>query len=96
MVSLRRELAESKVLLEQHTKSIDDLTYEKEALDKKKSDLEARLSGLEVEYEELLDKTIAEEEAQAQKNVDIAETITSLKVISKILMIHQLTHFWSF
>jgi kinesin family protein 5 len=73
-------LAESKVLLEQHTKSIDDLTYEKDALDKKKADLEGRLGGLEVEYEELLDKTIADEEAQAQKNVDIAETIKSLKV----------------
>ncbi|KAI8093477.1 kinesin heavy chain [Halteromyces radiatus] len=79
LVSLRRELAESKVLLDQHSKSIEDLTYEKDALDKKKSDLEARLGSLEVEYEELLDKTIAEEEAQVQKNVDIAETISTLK-----------------
>ncbi|CAO3594903.1 unnamed protein product [Absidia cylindrospora] len=79
LVSLRRELAESKVLLEQHTKSIDSLTSEKDILDKKKVDLESRLGGLEVEYEELLDKTIAEEEAQVQKNVDIAETISSLK-----------------
>ncbi|ORZ22383.1 kinesin heavy chain [Absidia repens] len=79
LVSLRRELAESKVLLEQHTKSIDSLTSEKDTLDKKKIDLESRLGGLEVEYEELLDKTIADEEAQVQKNVDIAETISSLK-----------------
>ncbi|KAI9305139.1 kinesin heavy chain [Cunninghamella echinulata] len=79
LVTLRRELAESKVLLDQHTKTIDDLRYENEALDKKKVDLEGRLAGLEVEYEELLDKTIAEEEAQVQKNEDIAETITTLK-----------------
>ncbi|ORZ20530.1 kinesin heavy chain [Absidia repens] len=79
LVSLRRELAESKVLLEQHTKSVDDLTFERNALDKKKIDLEGRLGSLEVEYEELLDKTIAEEEAQAQKNVNISDTITSLK-----------------
>ncbi|CAO3625301.1 unnamed protein product [Cunninghamella echinulata] len=79
LVTLRRELAESKVLLDQHTKTIDDLRYENETLDKKKADLEGRLAGLEVEYEELLDKTIAEEEAQVQKNEDIAETITTLK-----------------
>ncbi|CAO3592123.1 unnamed protein product [Absidia cylindrospora] len=79
LVSLRRELAESKVLLEQHTKSVDDLTFEKNALDKKKTDLEGRLGSLEVEYEELLDKTIADEEAQAQKNVNITDTVTSLK-----------------
>lgn len=65
--------------MDQHTKTIDDLRYENEALDKKKVDLEGRLAGLEVEYEELLDKTIAEEEAQVQKNEDIAETITTLK-----------------
>ncbi|ORX44926.1 kinesin heavy chain [Hesseltinella vesiculosa] len=79
LVSLRRDLAESKVLLEQHTKTIEDLTYERDALGKKKIDLEGRLSNLESEYEELLDKTIAEEEAQVQKNVDIAETISTLK-----------------
>jgi kinesin family protein 5 len=79
-VTLRRELAESKVLLEQHGKSIDDLTYEKDALNKKKLDLEGRLGSLEVEYEELLDKTIADEEAQVQKNVDMADTISGLKV----------------
>ncbi|KAI8379311.1 kinesin heavy chain [Radiomyces spectabilis] len=79
LVSLRRDLAESKVLLDQHAKTINDLTYEKEVLDKKKADLEGRLGTLEQEYEELLDKTIAEEEAAVQKNVDIAETISSLK-----------------
>lgn len=79
LVTLRRELAESKVLLDQHTKTIDDLTYENESLDKKKADLEGRLASLEVEYEELLDKTIAEEEAQVQKSENIAETISTLK-----------------
>ncbi|CAO3609666.1 unnamed protein product [Cunninghamella blakesleeana] len=79
LVTLRRELAESNVLLDQHTKTIDDLTYENESLDKKKTDLEGRLASLEVEFEELLDKTIAEEEAQVQKSENIAETISTLK-----------------
>ncbi|KAI9359349.1 kinesin heavy chain [Pilaira anomala] len=79
LVSLRRELAESKVLLDQHTKTITDLTYEKELLDKKKLDLDGRLGTLEHEFEELLDKTIAEEEVTAQKNADMEKTLSNLK-----------------
>ncbi|KAI7872873.1 kinesin heavy chain [Spinellus fusiger] len=79
LVSLRGELAESKVILEQHTKTIESLTYEKTSIEKKKTDLETRFATLEQEYEELLDKTIAEEEAAAQKNANIAETISTLK-----------------
>ncbi|KAI7866074.1 hypothetical protein BDF14DRAFT_940381 [Spinellus fusiger] len=79
LVSLRRELAESKVLLDQHTKTINNLTYEKEALDKKKTELETKFGTLEHEYEELLDKTIAEEEAQMQKSDELTDTITELK-----------------
>ena len=80
LVSLRRDLAESKVLLDQHTKTISDITHEKEALDKKKLELDGRMGTLEQEYEELLDKTIAEEEISAQKNADMEETISTLKV----------------
>ncbi|KAI9489113.1 kinesin heavy chain [Zychaea mexicana] len=79
VVALRRELAESKVLLDQHTKTINDLTYEKGAIERKKTDLEARLGTLEQEYEELLDKTIAEEEAGVKSKADIAETIAEIK-----------------
>lgn len=80
LVSLRRDLTDSRILVEQHTKTIELLTEEKGAIEKKKLDLETRCATLEQEYEELLDKTIAEEEAQVQKNEDIAETITALKV----------------
>ncbi|KAI8142851.1 kinesin heavy chain [Fennellomyces sp. T-0311] len=79
IVSLRRDLAESKVLHDQHTKTIDDLTYEKDAIERKKTDLESRLAHLEQEYEELLDKTIAEEEAGVKSKADIAETIADIK-----------------
>lgn len=80
LVSLRRDLSDSRILVEQHTKTIDLLTEEKGTIEKKKAELESRFATLEQEYEELLDKTIAEEEAQVQKNEDLAETITTLKV----------------
>jgi kinesin family protein 5 len=83
LVSLRRDLTDSRVLVEQHTKTIELLTEEKDTIEKKKLDLETRFATLEQEYEELLDKTIAEEEAQVQKNADITETITALKVKKK-------------
>jgi kinesin family protein 5 len=85
LASVRRELAESKSLLEQHSKTIDDLSNEKSSLEAKKTDLEIRLNTLEVEYEELLDKTIAEEETAEDRTVDIAETVSNLKVLGNNL-----------
>ncbi|KAK4521668.1 uncharacterized protein ATC70_004200 [Mucor velutinosus] len=79
LVALRRDLAESKILLDQHSKTITDISYEKEVLEKKKLELDAKFGHLEQEYEELLDKTIAEEEVAAQKNADMEETISTLK-----------------
>lgn len=80
LVALRRDLAESKILLDQHTKTIQEITHEKESLDKKKVELDTKFGNLEQEYEELLDKTIAEEEVAAQKNADMEQTISTLKV----------------
>ncbi|KAI8875976.1 kinesin heavy chain [Backusella circina FSU 941] len=79
LVSLRRDLAESKILLDQHTMTIQDLTQDRDTLDQKKIELESRLSHLEQEYEELLDKTINEEETVAQKNADIEDTLSTVK-----------------
>ncbi|KAI7894901.1 kinesin heavy chain [Mucor mucedo] len=79
LVSLRRDLVDSKILLDQHAKTITDITQEKEILDKRKLELDGRLGKLEKEYEELLDKTIAEEEVSAQKNADMEQTLTNLK-----------------
>lgn len=86
LVALRRDLEESKILLDQHSKSIADISHEKEALEKKKLELDAKLGYLEQEYEELLDKTIAEEEVAAQKNADMEETISTLKVCAAVYM----------
>ncbi|KAG2216279.1 hypothetical protein INT45_003910 [Circinella minor] len=80
LVSLRRELAEAKVLVEQHTKTISDLESDKDLLEKKKTELEGRFSNLEQEYEDLLDKTIADEESRPQKNNNIADTVSALKI----------------
>ncbi|CEJ04051.1 Putative Kinesin heavy chain [Rhizopus microsporus] len=77
--ALRRDLADSQILLEQHTKAIDTLQDEKQVLEKKKVELDERLKKLEQEYEELLDKTIAEEEATAKKNADIEVAISAVK-----------------
>jgi len=72
--------------LDQHSKTITDITYEKEVLEKKKLELDAKFGNLEQEYEELLDKTIAEEEVAAQKNADMEETISTLKVCTANMM----------
>ncbi|CAI2162172.1 13812_t:CDS:10 [Funneliformis geosporum] len=78
--TLRRELADSKNLVAQHEQTINELHYENEHLTRKRDELEIRLTTLELEYEELLDKTIAEEEAN--NNIDITETIAELRVSS--------------
>ncbi|KAG1450733.1 hypothetical protein G6F56_008260 [Rhizopus delemar] len=79
LVSLRRDLSDSRALVDQHTKTIEGLTDEKQTIEQRKSELEGKFANLEQEYEELLDKTIAEEEVQIQKSADMDETISALK-----------------
>ncbi|OAC98529.1 hypothetical protein MUCCIDRAFT_157422, partial [Mucor lusitanicus CBS 277.49] len=50
LVSLRRDLSDSRILVEQHTKTIDLLTEEKGTIEKKKLELEGRFATLEQEY----------------------------------------------
>ncbi|RHZ77651.1 hypothetical protein Glove_174g172 [Diversispora epigaea] len=77
LISVRHELAESKALVSTHEQTINELHQENEHLTRKRDELEYRLNSLELEYEELLDKTIAEEEAN--NNIDISETIAELR-----------------
>ncbi|CAG8439614.1 7902_t:CDS:10 [Acaulospora colombiana] len=77
LATVRRELAESKSLVATHEQTINELHNENEHLTRKRDELEIRLNALELEYEELLDKTIAEEEAN--NNIDITETIAELR-----------------
>ncbi|CAG8567315.1 5047_t:CDS:10 [Diversispora eburnea] len=78
LISVRHELAESKALVSTHEQTINELHQENEHLTRKRDELEYRLNSLELEYEELLDKTIAEEEAN--NNIDISETIAELRL----------------
>jgi len=50
---------------------------ENEMVIRRRDELEGRLASLEAEYEELLEKTINDEETS---NVDVAESMTDLKV----------------
>lgn len=54
ITALRRELSNSKSLVEQHEQTINELHYENEHLTRKRDELEIRLTTLELEYEELL------------------------------------------
>ncbi|KAI9315986.1 kinesin heavy chain [Dichotomocladium elegans] len=76
---LRRDLADSKVLVDQHSKTIGDLMREKESIELRKLDLESRLNTLEREYEELLDKTITQEETQNKSKADLSDIKSKLE-----------------
>lgn len=78
---LRQELSECKAVVEKHQETIHNLNRDKEGLATKSSELERRLMTLESEYEELLDKTIADEEHDA----NIEDTIAELKVSTKLV-----------
>lgn len=76
---LRQELQSTKAMIEQHKVTIDNLEQERDSLLTKRDDLELRFANLEVDYEELLDKTIAMEEMDVKQTRDIADSITELK-----------------
>lgn len=48
---------------------------------RRRDELEGRLASLETEYEELLEKTIHDEETS---NVDVAESMSDLKVCPQV------------
>lgn len=77
IVLLKHQLSESQAVTATQERSINDIRAENLSLLKKKEELEGRLSSLELEYEELLDKTIADEEANS--NSDLTETIAELR-----------------
>lgn len=56
---------------------------------RRRDELESRIAGLEAEYEELLEKTIHDEETS---NVDLAESMTDLKVGYSSLLLQYFTH----
>ncbi|CAG8457193.1 6083_t:CDS:10 [Paraglomus brasilianum] len=77
LAAIRRKLTESETTITQHEQTIAELNYENEHLTRKRDEADIRLQTLELEYEELLDRTIAEEEANS--SIDIGETIQELR-----------------
>ncbi|KAF9112249.1 hypothetical protein BGX27_003722 [Mortierella sp. AM989] len=76
-IALRKEIASSRSLIEQHEQTISELNNENANLTSKRDALELRLHAAEIEYEELLDKTIADEEANS--SINVLETISELR-----------------
>ncbi|KAG0238950.1 hypothetical protein BGX31_003141 [Mortierella sp. GBA43] len=77
-VAIRKEISQSRTVIEQHEQTITDLHRENAALTLKRDELEMRLQAAELEYMELLDKTIAEEE-EANSSMNVLETISELR-----------------
>ncbi|KAK7467134.1 hypothetical protein VKT23_004193 [Stygiomarasmius scandens] len=73
---IRRQLAEGQSLIRDTVDRLRQSQEENEMLTRRRDELESRVSTLETEYEELLEKTIHEEETS---NADLAESMADLK-----------------
>ncbi|KAI0062276.1 kinesin heavy chain [Artomyces pyxidatus] len=76
ITQVRRQLAEGQSLVRDTVDRLRQRQEENELITRRKDELEGRLAALEAEYEELLEKTIHEEETS---NVDLAESMAALK-----------------
>ncbi|CAO3589512.1 unnamed protein product [Absidia cylindrospora] len=76
---LKQQLQQHKAQATQQELVIKNLHHDKEALLEKRTNLEAKLNALEAEYEELLEKAIADEETAMERNADLTDTISELK-----------------
>lgn len=79
LTAVRRQLAEGQSLVRETVDRLRQSQEENEMVTRRRDELEGRLAALETEYEELLEKTIHDEETS---NVDVAESMTDLKVCS--------------
>ncbi|EPT06161.1 hypothetical protein FOMPIDRAFT_1021204 [Fomitopsis schrenkii] len=76
ITTVRRQLADGQSLIRETIDRLRQSQEENELNSRRRDELEARISALEAEYEELLEKTIHEEEVS---NVDVAESMAELK-----------------
>ncbi|KZT09431.1 kinesin heavy chain [Laetiporus sulphureus 93-53] len=76
VVTLRRQLVDGQNLIRETVDRLRQSQEENEMNSRRRDELEARISALETEYEELLEKTIRDEEVS---NVDVAESMAELK-----------------
>lgn len=77
ITAVRRQLGESQNFLRETVDRLRLSQEENEMIMRRRDELEERVGALEAEYEELLEKTIHDEETS---NVDIAESMAELKV----------------
>lgn len=83
---LRRQLSDSQALIRETADRLRQSQEENEVITRRRDDVEARLGALETEYEELLEKTIHEEETS---NADVADSMAELKVINVYTIVLQ-------
>ncbi|KAK0228557.1 kinesin heavy chain [Armillaria fumosa] len=76
LTAIRRQLAEGQSLVRETVDRLRQSQEENEMITRRRDELESRVTSLETEYEELLEKTIHDEETS---NVDIAESMVDLK-----------------
>lgn len=77
LTAVRRQLSEGQSLVRETVDRLRQSQEENEMITRRRDELEGRIVALEAEYEELLEKTIKDEETS---NVDLAESMTDLKV----------------
>ncbi|KAG6850993.1 hypothetical protein H0H93_004480 [Arthromyces matolae] len=76
LTSIRRQLSESQGIIRETVDRLRQSQEENEIATRRRDELEARVAALETEYEELLEKTIHDEETS---DVDLAESMAELK-----------------
>ncbi|KAF4579009.1 hypothetical protein EYR36_000818 [Pleurotus pulmonarius] len=76
LTAVRRQLAEGQSLMRETVDRLRQSQEENEIITRRRDELEGRVMTLETEYEELLEKTILDEETS---NVDVAESVADLK-----------------
>ncbi|KAH7889680.1 P-loop containing nucleoside triphosphate hydrolase protein [Phlebopus sp. FC_14] len=76
IVTARRQLAEAQSLVRETLDRLRQSQEENEMVARRRDELEGRISTLEAEYEELLEKTIRDEETS---NADIADSMAEFK-----------------
>ncbi|KAI5122951.1 hypothetical protein M0805_006832 [Coniferiporia weirii] len=73
---IRRQLSEGQSLVRETVERLRQSQEENEMITRRRDEVESRLAALEAEYEELLERTINDEETS---NVDVAESMAELK-----------------
>lgn len=76
LTAIRRQLADGQHLVRETLDRLRQSQEENEMISRRKDELESRVAALETEYEELLEKTIHDEETS---NVDLAESMGEFK-----------------